>query len=83
MALASRDVQLDSVALVQAHLSGDSQAADVVLGNCDLLPTANFLAWLIAGMLRGLAERDNLDPASLIKGVDELRAQVLQDGDDV
>jgi hypothetical protein len=78
---ASRDTQLDAVALIQAHIDRDNTAASVILANCDPLPTANFLAWLVGSMLGGLAERENMDPVTLLRGVAELRASVLEGGE--
>lgn len=75
---ASRDVQLDAVALIQAHIDQDNEAIETILANCDAQVVASFLAWLVAHMLGGLAE--GADPMTLIKGVAELRASVL-DGD--
>ena len=74
---ASADDMLDSIALVQAHLDHDDEALGALLGGCDLPQVANLLAFLLAGVLHGLAQRDGTSPMSLIHGIDELRASVL------
>ena len=80
-AMASPDTLLDAIALIEAHLNHDNEAVGAILHSCDLAQTANLCAFLLAGVLHGLAERDGVDPMSLLHGVDELRASVLRGGD--
>lgn len=56
MTVAPRDATLDALALLEAHVRGDNEAAHAVLNCCDAWWTANVLANMLAGALRGTVQ---------------------------
>jgi hypothetical protein len=68
------DVQLDAIALIQAHLDRDTEGATAILRNADAPAVAHLLAHLLAGVLANLPGAH--EPAVLRAGLDEMRAAV-------